>query len=142
MQFVYDIFMCSNQRADITLNSGSLKLVDRFTYFVSSFPSTENYINTLLVKAWTAIDWLSVIRKSELSDKIKRNCFLAVLVSILLYEITTWTLTKRIEKKLDGNCTRKLRAILNKSSKKHPTKQQLYGQQPPFSKNIQIRRTR
>ena len=30
-----------------------------------------------------------------------------------LYGCTTWTLTKRLEKKLDGNYTRMLRAILN-----------------------------
>ena len=62
-------------------------------------------------------------------------------VSMLLYGCTTWTLTKRIEKKRDGNCTRMLRAILNKSWKQHPTKQQLYGHQLPISKNVQIRRT-
>ena len=47
---------------------------------------------------------------------------------------------KRIEKKQDGNCTRMLRAILNKSWKQHPTKQQLYGHLPPITKTIQIRR--
>ena len=63
-------------------------------------------------------------------------------VSILLYGCTIWTLTKRIEKKLDGNCTRMQRAILKKSWKQHPTKQQLHGHLPPISKTIQIRRTR
>ena len=63
-----------------------------------------------------------------------------MVVSIPLYGCTTWTLTKRIEKNLDGNCTRMLRAILNKSRKQHPTKQQLYL--PPISKTIQIRQTR
>ena len=48
-------------------------------------------------------------------DKIKRSFFQAAVVSILLYGCTTWTLTKRMEKKLDGNYTRMLRAILNKS---------------------------
>ena len=33
---------------------------------------------------------------------------------------TTWTLTKQLEKKLDGNYTRMLRAILNKSWRQHP----------------------
>ena len=33
--------------------------------------------------------------------------------SILLYGCTTWTLTKLLEKKLDSNYTRMLRAILN-----------------------------
>ena len=65
-----------------------------------------------------------------------------MVVSSLWYGCTTWTLTKRIEKKLDGNYTRMLRAILNKSWKQHPTKQQQYGHLPPISKIIQIRRTR
>ena len=60
----------------------------------------------------------------------------------LLYECTTWTLTKRLEKKLDGNYTRMLRAILNKSWQQHPTRHQLYGHLPPITKTIQVRRTR
>ena len=64
------------------------------------------------------------------------------IVSILLYGCTTWTLTKRLEKKLDGNYTRMLRAILNKSWGQHPTKQQVYGHLPPITKTIQIRLTR
>ena len=35
-------------------------------------------------------------------------------------------LTKRMAQKLDGNYTRMLRAVLNKSWRQHPTKQQLY----------------
>ena len=35
-----------------------------------------------------------------------------------------------------------LRAILNKSWRQHPTKQQLYGHLPPITKTIQVRRTR
>ena len=66
--------MCFNQRGDIfTLNGGSLKLEDKLTYFGSSVSSTENDINMQLVKAWTAIDKLLVIRTSDLSDKIKHN---------------------------------------------------------------------
>ena len=65
-----------------------------------------------------------------------------MVVSILLNGCTTWTLTKRMEKKLDGNYTRMLRAILNKSWRQHSTKQQLYGHLPPFTKTIQVRRTR
>ena len=37
---------------------------------------------------------------------------------------------------------RMLRAILNKSWRKHPTKHQLYGHLPLITKNIQVRRTR
>ena len=63
-------------------------------------------------------------------------------MSILLYGCTTRTLTECMGKKLNGNCTRMLRAILSKSWKQHPTKKKLYGHLPPISKAIQIRRTR
>ena len=35
-----------------------------------------------------------------------------------------------------------MRAILNKSWRQHPTKQQLYGHLPPITKTSQVRRTR
>ena len=66
----------------------------------------------------------------------------AAVVSILLYGCTSWTLTKRIEKKLDGNYTRMLRSILNKSWRQHSKKQLLYGHLPPIIKAIEVRRTR
>ena len=72
---------------------------------------------------------------------MKCSFFQAAFVSILLYGCTTWTLTKRLEK-LDGNYTRMLRAILNKSWRQHSTRHQLYGHLPPITKTIQVRRTR
>ena len=72
---------------------------------------------------------------------MKRSFFQALVASILLYGCTTWTLTKRLEK-LDGNYTRMLRAILNKSWRQHPTRHQLYGHLTPIMKTIQVRRTR
>ena len=63
-------------------------------------------------------------------------------MSILLYGCTTWKITKRMEKKLDGNYPRILWAILNKSWRQHPTKQQLYGHLLPITKTIPFRRTR
>ena len=135
--------MCFNQTGDIsTLGGSSLKLIDKFTYLGSSVSSTEKDIDTRLTKASTAIDKVSVIWKSDLTDKMKRSSFQAVVVSILLYRCTTWTLTKRMEKKLDGNYTGMLRAILNKSWRQRPTKHQLYGHLPLITKTIQVRRTR
>ena len=99
-------------------------------------------IDTRLTKAWTAIDKLLIIWKSDWTDKMKRNFFQAAVMSILLYVCTTWTLTKQLEKKLDGNYTRMLHAILNKSWQRHPTRHQLYGHLPPITKTIQVRRTR
>ena len=108
--------MWYNQTGDInTLDRTHLKLVEKFIYLGSSVSSTEKDIDSWLTKAWTAIDRLSIIWKSDLTDKMKHSFFQAAVVSILLYGCTTWTLTKRLEKKLDGNYTRMLRAILNKS---------------------------
>ena len=73
---------------------------------------------------------------------MKRSFFQAAIESILLYGCTTWMLTKRMEKKFDGNYTRMLWAILNKSRRQHPIKQQLHDNLPPIMKTIKIRRTR
>ena len=109
-------YMCYNQTGHIsTLDGTSLKLVDKFTYLGSNMSSTEKDIDMWLTKAWTAIARLSIIWKSDLIDKIKRSFFHVAVTSILLYWCTTWTLTKRLEKKLDGNYTWMLQAILNKS---------------------------
>ena len=136
-------YMCFNKAGHISTQDGtSLKLVDKFTYLGSSVSSTEKDIDTQLRKAWIAIDKLSVIWKSDLTDKIKRSFFQAAVVSILLHGCTTWTQTKRLEKKLDGNYTRMLWAILKKSWRQHPTKHLLYGHLPPITKTIQVRKTR
>ena len=73
---------------------------------------------------------------------MKRSFFQAAVVSILLYGCTTWTLTKRMEKKLDENYTRMMRAILNKSWRQHPTKHQIYSHRPTIAKTIKVRRTK
>ena len=70
-----------------------LKLVDLFTYFGTNISSTESEFNTRIRKPLTAIDRLSNIWKSDLSDKI------AVTLSVLVYRCTTWMQTKRTEQK-------------------------------------------
>ena len=63
-------YMCYNQTGNIsTLDGTSLKLIDKFTYLGSSVSSTKKDINTWLTKAWTAINRLSIIWKSDLADK-------------------------------------------------------------------------
>ena len=143
MHIYVNEYTCYNQTGDIsTQDRTSLKLVDKLTYLGSSVLSTEKDNDTRLTKAWTVIDRLSIIWKSDLTDKMKRSFFQAAVVSILLYGCTTWTITKRLKKKLDGNYTRMMRAILNKSRRQHPTRHQLHGHLPPNTKTIQSRRTR
>ena len=69
-------YTCFNQRGDIsTLNGGSLKLVSNFTYLGSSVSSTEKDNYTRLAKARTVMYRLSVIWKSDPTDKIKCSFF-------------------------------------------------------------------
>ena len=67
-------YMCFIQKGVIsTLNGGSLKLEDKSTYLGSNISSTENNINMQLAKAWTTVNGLLIIWKSDLSDQIKCN---------------------------------------------------------------------
>ena len=87
--------------------------------------SGQKDIDTWLKKAWTAIDRLLIIWKSDLTDKMKRSFFQAAVVSILLYGCTTWTLTKRLKKKLDGqlhkNVESNIEQVLAATPHKTPT---------------------
>ena len=89
-----------------------------------------------LKKLWTAIDLLSILGKSNLSDKLKQNFSQAASVGILRYGCTIGTLIKYIEKKLDGNYLRMVVAVLNKSWKQQPTKLQLYSLKHSISKQF------
>ena len=135
--------MCFNQEGSMKTVAGKpLKLVDTFTYLGSNIASTEKDVHIRIGKAWGALDGLHILWKSNIPDEMKREFFRAIVESVLMYGSNTWTLTKRLESKLDGTYTRMLRAVLNISWKKHPTKQRLYGHLPPITDVIKERRTR
>ena len=96
------------------------------SFYISS---PERDIDIRLVKAWNAIDKLSMIWKNW-SDTIERDLFQAAAVSLLLFECTAWMLTKLIENRLHGNDTRMLCAVLNKSWKQLLTKHQVHSYLP------------
>ena len=136
-------FIKYNQQGSIhTLSGDPLKAVDTFVYLGSEIASTEKDIKTRIAKAWGALNKLNVVWKSSLSDELKRSFFRATIESVLLYGATAWTLTKTLEARLDGTYTHMLRAVLNISWKKHPTKKQLYGNLPTISDIIRERRMR
>ena len=58
-----------------TLSEKPLKLENLFTYIGSNISFTERDVNMRFEKAETATDKLLVIRKSDLSNKIKRDFF-------------------------------------------------------------------
>ena len=72
--------------------------------------------------------WLSAL---HVSSKPASITFFISLISTLMFSDPQ-----------DGNYTRMLQAILNKSWRQHPTRHQLYSHLPPITKTIQVRRTR
>ena len=94
-------------RAISTLGDKTLKLADKFTYLISYISSIESDVNIVII-------W-----KSDPSDKMKQNFFQALVLLIFLYGYATSMIAKHIMKNLDGNNTRRLRAILDKSWKQH-----------------------
>ena len=65
-------YICFIKKGDIsTLNGSSLKSVDKLMYLGSSILFNESSINMCLAKAWTTINRLLLIWKSDLSDRIK-----------------------------------------------------------------------
>ena len=119
----------------------SSSLIRRPIYSVLCHIKAKRFVNYIIIgyTLYTVFLYSYIYSKNKY---LKRSFYQAAVTSILLYGCTTWTLTKRLEKKLDGNYTRMLPAILNKSWQQHPTRHQLYGHLPPITKTIQVRRTR
>ena len=67
---------------------------------------------------------------------MKVRDFTALVESVLLYGSETWTMTKRLNKMVDGCYTRMLRMALNVSWKQRLTNEELYGKLPKVSSKI------
>ena len=124
----------------ISVNGNAIKRVENFKYLGGWLESSEHDVKIRIALAWSVCHRLLKIWKSSLSRKIKIRIFLATVESVLLYNCNTWTLTKQLEKSLDGTYTCMLRMALNISWKDHMTNEQLYGDLPPLSKKITTRR--
>ena len=125
-----------------SLNGKNIKEVSDFKYLGSYIQSREKYINIRLAKSWAALNEMNSIWKYRLPDNMKRNFFRATVESVLIYGFVSWTLTKALEKRLNGNYTRILRAILNRSWKDHPNNKEIYGNIPEIFTSIRQQRLR
>ena len=119
-----------------SLNGKDIKKVSDFKYLGSYIQSTEKDMNIRLAKSWAALNKMNAIWKSRLPDRIKRNFFRATAESVLVYGSVSWTPTKALEKRLSGNYTRMLRAILNRSWKDHPSNKEIYANIPDICTSI------
>ena len=123
-----------------SLNNTLLKMVSDYVYLGSYISSSEKDFMTRKGMAWTACNALHKIWTSNLSRDFKLKIFKAAIEPILLYGSETWTLSKRLEKRLDGTYTRLLMRVQHLSWKNHPTKQLIYNNLPPVSTIVKSRR--
>ena len=134
---------CINDPYEIKSLSGeTLKHVKNFKYLGAHVPSSAYDHNIRKGLAWTAVNKLERIWKSNLSKSLKIKFFRACVESILLYNSETWTLTKALEIRVNGLYTKLLRRALNVSWKDHVSNNDLYGDLPLLSATIKQRRLR
>ena len=101
-----------NIEGNITsLNGENIEKVEDFVYLGSKIRASESDIDARKAKAWAACHKLKQIWKSDLRKAIKVRLFTALIESVLLYGSETWTMTKRLNKVLDGCYTRMLRMV-------------------------------
>ena len=135
--------MAYNQEKDIniTARDGSkLEQVHDFQYLGAWVDNTETDIKIRKAQAWKACNKLTKIWKSTLSRSIKISLFISTVESVLLYGCEAWTLTKRLEKQLDGCYTRMLRTVMGVHWSQHITNEDLYQGLPRLSEKIRGRR--
>ena len=111
-----------------------------FKYLGSWVDTTYEDMRIRKGSAWSAMNKMDTMWKSNLSRRTKINLFRAAIESVLLYGCETWTLTKKMEKSIDGCYTRMIRKALNISWKQHLTNKELYGELPQISATIRRRR--
>ena len=121
-------YMCYNQTGDTsTLDRTPLKLVGKFTYSVSSTEKDNRHAANERMDSY----------RSDLTDKMKRSFFQAA-VGYCCYGCRILLL--RLEKKLDGNYTRMLQAILNKTWRQYLPSRKLSKLDEPDMQNTDMQK--
>jgi hypothetical protein len=125
-----------------TLNNVNIKRVNDFKYLGSFINDSENDLKVRKSLAWKACNKLDKIWKSNLQKEIKLQTFKALIEPILLYGSETWTMTRAMEKNIDGCYTNLLKRVQNLNWKDHPTLIQIYNGLPRISSVLSSRRLR
>lgn len=123
-----------------SLNNTNIKRVDDFKYLGSWIAETSKDFKIRKALAWDACNKLDRIWKSNLSNIFKVHIFSTLIEPVLLYGSETWTLSAKLEKRLDGCYTNLLRRVQNISWRSHSTLKQIYGGLPSIS--IKLRQKR
>ena len=85
-----------------SVNSENIKKVDNLKYLGAWIDNTENNVKVKKGLAWKSCNKLMKIWQSSLSKSLKLRTFLALVESVFLYGSETWTLTKSLDKSIDG----------------------------------------
>ena len=130
----------NNSQPVRTLGGTPLKQVEDYKYLGAYISSSEKDFATRNGMAWSACNDMHKIWSSQLSNNLKVKIFRATIEPILLYGSETWTLSRKLEKRLDGTYTRLLRRAQNLSWKSHPSISQIYNKLPRVSSLVKYRR--
>ena len=117
-----------------------IKRVEDFKYLGSFVMSTAKDIKVRKAKAWTALNGMEKIWKSDISRALKERFFTATVESVLLYGSKAWSMTSAMEKSLNCCYTRMLRAAFNISWRDHLTNEELYLSIPQVTEKVRSRR--
>ena len=136
-------FTSTSHNPTITTYAGNLiKHVQDFVYLGSHIMDSEKDFQIRKALAWSACNKLGKIWKSSLARKLKIEVFRATVEPILMYGAETWTMSARMQKRLDGCYTNLLRRAQNLSWRDHHTLDQIYGSIPKLSIQLAQRRAR
>ena len=97
-----------------------------FKYLGSWVDTTYEDMRIRKGAAWSAMNKMDVVWKSNFSRETKIRLFRATIESVLLYGCETWTLKKTLEKAIDGCYTRMIRKAFNISWRQRMTNKDLY----------------
>ena len=129
------------KQKNIKVCGGPLKRVDDYKYLGSWLSNSTADFRIRKDLAWVAIKKLyRVWRSTVIKREVKIRLFLATIESILLYNATTWTMTKGLEKLLDSAYTKLLRYALNVFWRDHVKNVVLYDKLPRVSIRLRERR--
>jgi hypothetical protein len=124
------------------LKAGQIAPVEDFKYLGSWIMNSSKDISVRIALAWVAAKKLNRVWKSHLDRKLKVSFFQHVIQAILLYGCESWSLTKTLNRRLDGAYTRLLRFALDIPWQDHIKNAVIYDKLPKISNVIRQRRLR
>ena len=117
----------------LTVIEGPITRTNDFKYLGSWVVSSKKDFEIRRAQAWQACKRMHKVWQSNVSRNIKVRLFQATVETVLLYGAEAWTLTKGLERALDGTYTRLLRYALGIRWQDRKTNAQVYQNIQPVS---------